>query len=310
MNFVYFGSSEFSRIVLAGLCQEGFLPYLVVTKPDKPKGRGLKLAATEVSIFADSKNIPSVKPQTLRDKNFRQLIQAKNPEYFIVVDYGNIIPEDLLSLPGKFVLGLHPSLLPLYRGPAPIEYTLLNGDRQTGLTIFKVDQQVDSGEIIFQKKVPVELDDDHFSLSLKLAREGAVFLVEGLRKIGDNKYKLNRQSEDKATFTHKFRKSDGTIDWQKPAEDISNQVRAMVGWPSAHTHYQSRLIKILKAAAIASESQLEPGQIIGANREGIAVACGKGILLIKCLKPEGKKAIEAWEFVSGYRLKAGERLGK
>ncbi len=309
MNFIYFGSSEFSQIVLEGLCRESFLPSLAVTKPDRPKGRGLKLSATAVSIFAETKGLALVKPQNLDEKSFKEKIRKINPEFFIVIDYGKIIPQDLLSLPKKFCLGLHPSLLPLYRGPAPIEYVLLKGDSYTGLTIFKLSQQVDAGEIIFQKRIPIETQDDHLSLSLKLAKEGAVFLVEGLKKIEDNKYKLTPQDELKASSTHKFRKLDGLIDWQKSALDLRNQIRAMVGWPSAYTYYNGRMVKILKADISGIENQSKPGQIIGVNRQGIDVTCGQGVLKIISLKPEGKKTMDAWEFACGYRLKPGETYG-
>ena len=310
MNFIYFGSSEFSKVVLGGLYQQGLKPLLVVTKPDKPKGRGLKISATQVSLLAKSKNTPVVKPQSLKEVEFYQRLNKLETDFFIVVDYGKIIPGKLLSIPGKFSLGLHPSLLPRYRGPAPIEYTLLNGDRESGLTVFKINDNVDSGDIILQRKVSVDYNDDYHSLSQKLADQGASVLTEALSKIESGSYKLTKQDESKVSFSAKFKKVDGQISWQLPAQSIRNLIRATIDWPSAYTYYKDLMLKIIKAEVVDIESQLRPGGIVKIERDGIYVATGEQFLRILRIQPLGKKIMDAWAFVCGHRLEVGERFGK
>ncbi|MCF7908774.1 MAG: methionyl-tRNA formyltransferase [Candidatus Omnitrophica bacterium] len=306
MNLIYFGSSEFSRVVLEGLCRMGFAPSLVVTKPDKPKGRGLQLTATEVSVLAESKKISVVKPNSLKEKSFIEKLRAESVDFFVVVDYGKIIPLEVLSLPNEFTLGLHPSLLPRYRGPAPIEYALLNGDQTTGLTIFKVNEKVDSGDIILQKQVVIDSNDDYHSLSRKLSNEGFQFIVEGLSKIKDGSYKLVKQAEARASFTFKFKKIDGQINWQKRAVDINNLVRAISGWPSAYTYHNGLLLKVIKSDVIKVTDEIgPPGGIVKIEPKGIYVTTGEDILRISRIQPQGKKVMDAWSFVCGHHLKVG-----
>lgn len=310
MSFVYFASSEFSKVILEGLYRQGVRPSLVVTKPDKPKGRGLKLSATEVSVFAKTKNIPQLKPQNLKQTDFLAALKKEAADFFLVVDYGNIIPQDVLSLPKQLVLGLHPSLLPKYRGPAPIEYALLKGETETGLTIFKVDSQVDAGDIILQKTVGIDSNDDYYSLSRRLAYEGVNFLIEGLAKIKSNSYKLLQQDETKVSHTAKFKKGDGEIDWNQPADKIRNLIRAIIAWPCAYTYYKGLRFKVIKADLDSTLGPNQPGEIVEVKPEGISVATSEGFLTISRIQPQGKNFMDAWAFVAGHRVKVGERFGK
>jgi len=310
MSFIYFASSEFSKIILEGLYREGVRPALVVTKPDKPKGRGLKLSATEVSVFAKAKNIPVVKPENLKEKSFIERLKKETADFFLVVDYGNIIPEVVLSLPKSLVLGLHPSLLPKYRGPSPIEYALLKGEAKTGLTIFKVNSRVDAGDIILQKSVGIDSNDDYHSLSRKLAYQAVHFLIEGLSKIKSNDYELIKQDEIKASLSTKFKKRDGEINWKQSAQEIRNLIRAIIAWPCAYTYYKGLMLKVIKADLDSSLGQNQPGEVVEVKPEGISIATGKGILRISRIQPQGKNLMDAWAFVAGYRLKVGEHFGK
>ncbi len=306
MKFIYFGSSQFSEVALEGLYHKGYEPTLIVSKPDKPKGRGLKLSPTEVSQFAKSKKIPFVKPESLKKEGIKKILNKEQTDFFIVADYGEIIPKELLSLPSVFSLCIHPSLLPYYRGSTPIEETLINGDKKTGVTIFKMNERVDAGDIILQKTLNVNYEDDFFSLRGRLAKEGALLLIETIKKIESEEYSLNSQDERLATTTSKLKKEDGKIKWTNSSEDIRNLIRATLGWPSAYTFYQGMMIKILSADIIDSETVYSPGIIVSTDKDGICVATGKGILKIKKLKPQGKSEMDAWSFVCGHRLKNNE----
>ena len=306
MRFIYFGSSQFSKVVLEGLCLNKYKPVLIVSKPDMPKGRGLRLSPTNVSQFAKDKKIPFIKPLSLKKSEIKGILNKERADFFIVADYGEIISEDLLALPSGFTLCVHPSLLPRYRGAAPIEETLMNGDRKSGVTIFKMSERVDAGDLILQKAVIINYDDDFLSLSQKLAKEGALLLIEAIKKIEDKEYFLKPQDERLATVTSKLKKEDGRIPWENSAQDIRNLIRATLGWPSAYTFYQGKVIKILAVDIIDQEVSNSPGVIIDIDKEGIYVATGKGVLKIKKLKPQGKSIMDAWSFVCGHKVESNE----
>ncbi len=306
MRFIYFGSSQFSKVALKELYLKDYKPALIVSKPDKPKDRGLRLSPTKVSQFANDKKIPFIKPSSLKKGEVKEILSKEQVDFFVVADYGEIIPKDLLALPLSFALCIHPSLLPCYRGPAPIEETLMNGDKKSGVTIFKMNERVDAGDIILQKALTVSYDDDFFSLSDKLAKEGVSLLIEAIKKIENKSYSLNPQDEKLATLTSKLKKEDGRISWENTAQDIRNLIRATLGWPSAYTFYQGMVIKILAADIIDQEASNSPGIIVDTDKEGIHVATGKGVLKIKRLKPQGKSEMDAWSFVCGHRLKSNE----
>jgi len=308
IRFIYFGSSQFSKMVLEGLYNLGLVPLLVVSKPDRPKGRGLIVHSTETSDFANKKKVPLIKPESLMDNNCLETLRQNKADFFIIVDYGKIIPSSLLSIPTILPLSLHPSLLPRYRGPAPIEYTIKNGDNYTGITVFRLAERIDTGDIILQKRIIIGYRDDFYSLSHKLAFNGISLLSEAITKIKNNDYCLTAQIENEATLTHKFKKEDGRINWGLPAFQIRNLVRALVSWPSVYTYYKNILIKILETEIVEKTDSSPPGTIISIDKEGIGVATAKDMLKIKRLKPQDKKDMSAWDFVSGYRIKVGERF--
>jgi len=306
MKFIYFGSSQFSKVALEELCLNRYKPTLIVSKPDKPKGRGLKLSPTKVSQFAKVKKIPFIKPASLKKGEVKGTLSKERSDFFVVADYGEIIPKDLLALPSGFALCIHPSLLPCYRGSAPIEKTLMNGDEKSGVTIFKMNERVDAGDIILQKAVTVSYDDDFFSLSERLAKEGAALLIEAIKKIENKNYSLNPQDEKLVTLTSKLKKGDGRISWEDSAQNIRNLIRATLGWPSAYTFYQGVMIKIVAAEVTDQETNNSPGVIVDTDKGGIYVATGEGVLKIKRLKPQGKSEMDAWPFVCGHRPKNNE----
>ena len=308
MNIVYFGSSKFSLVILENLCLAKFSPKLVVSQPDKPKGRGLKAQATEISLFAKKANLPLITPQSLKTNETKEKLSTFSPDLFIIADYGKILPAPLLTIPKIASIGVHPSLLPAYRGPAPINWAILHGDKETGVTIFKMDAGLDTGDIILQKTITISEDDNAYTLHEKLACEGAKLLIESLGMIKNGGYKAVSQNEAFSSFASKFRKEDGRIKWQEAATDIRNKIRAMFGWPSAYTFYKGKTIKITEAEVLTATGEAEPSTIETIKKDGIYVSTGNGILKIKRLKPEGKREMDAYSFVLGHGLKIGDKF--
>ena len=308
MKYVYFGSSEFSKTVLEFLCDKGYKPSLIVSKPDKPKGRGLHFSPTEVSSFAQCKKISLIKPQNLKSNQIEEDLTREGAVFFMVADYGQIIPDNVLNIPEHFSLCVHPSLLPNYRGAAPIEYAIMNGEVETGVTIFKINSRVDAGDILLQKKVKINPKDDFFSLSERLAKEGAGLLIKTIDNIVKQKYTLIPQNENSATLTSKLKKEDGRISWRKYPKQIRDLVRATVGWPSAYTHYKDITLKILDCEVIDEDSEQAPGVVVDVSKKGIDVIARSGVLRLRKVKPQGKKEMDAWSFVCGHRIKIGDKF--
>ena len=309
MNFVYFGSSEFSLAVLQRLCQNHSAPDLIVSQPDKPKGRNLKISPTAVSHFAINKNIPLLRPANLKDKQFGAKLKRKRRDFFFVADYGKILPAEIIKIPRQCALCLHPSLLPRWRGPAPISRAILNGETTSGVTVFKINERVDGGEIALQKALPIKPDDTIISLTEKYAQAGADLLAEAARMILSGECRFTAQIENRATYAPKFTKEEGAVNWSDTSRNIHNLIRATLGWPSAYTQINNLRIKIVDSAVNGRHSgKVEPGIILSIDDTGISVACGDGILIIKRVKPQGKREMSAHSFACGYRLKKGMRF--
>ena len=278
---------------------------MVITKVDRPKGRGLKLCDTMISSFAKEKKIPCIKPVSLADSDLISKLDVHQPDFFVVADYGKILPLELLKVPKKLCLCVHPSLLPLYRGATPIGRAVMAGEKMTGTTIFKMDQALDAGPIILQEKTPVESNDDFYSLRVRLAGIGVKLLV---RILNSRSWKLQPQKDKLATYAVKLKKEEANIDWQKSAAQIHNLIRAIVDWPTAATTYDKYRLKILSSKLTDLKTDLAPGMIVDIKKEGIYVAAKKGVLLVSRLKPEAKKEMDAYSFACGYRIKAGDKL--
>ena len=309
MKFVYFGSSYFSRIVLDSLVKAGEIPSLAVTVPDKPSGRGLKVRATPVKVLAREKGIEVLAPPSLNDKSFIKRLVSVSSEVFVVVSYGRIIPKNVLDAARIIPVAVHPSLLPLYRGAAPINWVIINGESKTGTSIIKVSEKVDAGDIIAQRPLHISGSDDAVTLSDKLARLSASVLLDTLNSIEKGKYTLTPQDESKATFAPKIKKEDGRILWGKDASSIRNLVRGLLPWPEAFTFHKGKIVKILKVEVYDEFIKRKPSVIVKIDKEGIYVAAGRGIVIIKRVKPEGRKEMDAYAFSCGHNMNPGETFG-
>lgn len=308
MKIVFFGTSDFAVASLSALIEKGHKVAAAVTQPDKKSGRHLIVVPSPVKKFARENNIFVYQPTNLITPQSRDTLAGFDADLFVVVAYGTILPRQILQIPKKFCINAHGSLLPKYRGAAPMNWALANGEKETGVTIIKMTEEMDAGDIILKKQMLVEADDDARTLSQKLAKLGAVLLVEAIDLVDKGDYKLEKQ-QGQVSLAPKLKKQDGLIDWNKSAIQINNQVKGMFPWPSAYNYYQSKLFKIFKAKTIEGiEDEYQPGQVAAIEKDGILVKTGQGHLLILSCQLAGGKAMDAASFVTGHKIQVGDKL--
>ncbi|MBN1688151.1 MAG: methionyl-tRNA formyltransferase [Candidatus Omnitrophica bacterium] len=312
MKIIFFGSSDFSMKALEACLESGHEVVLIITTPDKKKGRGLVMQPTPVRLFAEERQLPCEMPETLKDEALLEKIKALTPDLFVVSSYGLFIPSTWLTVPAKYALNVHPSILPRYRGAAPINWPILNGDSETGVSVAEVTHRLDAGDIFHQIRIPLDPDWDSEVLNGKLAELSYQVVAFVLRQIGKGTELRIPQSDITSSYARKLTKEDGHIDWSKPAEEIHRQIRGLVPWPRAYTFDQKKQILILKArCGNKTESAGKPGEIKEISKDGfIRVQTGKGHLLIDRLRPEGRKEMSGADYANGKRLTAGYCLGQ
>lgn len=305
MKIIFFGSDDFAAENLRQLLAQGFCVVGCVTQPDRPSGRGLQIVVSPIKQIAQENHIPVFQPENLKDTKFLEHLQSLSADLFVVIAYGKILPSSVLKIPKKFCINVHGSLLPKYRGAAPINWAIISGERETGFSLIKISPQMDAGEIIVQEKMSILDDETAQSLRLRMAQASALCLCRTIPEIADGKFLLTPQDENKVTFAPKLSKELGRIDWQKSAKDIHNLVRGLLPWPGAFVSYQGKVVKILKTAVVPQEFSQTPGTILSVTKEGIVVATGKDGLLLKEVHPQSAKPMSAHAFAVGQRLKAG-----
>ena len=309
MRIVFFGSDDFAAVHLKKLLESPHEIVGCVTQPDRPKGRGMNVVRSPIKTIALSHKISLLQPQSLKDELIRSELKALDADVFVIVAYGKILPEEILSIPHIFCVNVHGSLLPKYRGAAPINWAVMNGDDQTGVTVMKMSPILDAGEIILQAKLAIAPEDTVVNLRLRMAQLGAVTLLEALDQIRKNAHSLTRQDLAKVSYASKLTKELGHVDWKDPAVKIWNLVRGLQPWPGVSTSFQGKKFKVLAAEVAASESSLAtPGTVIAIQKTGILVATGNQPLLITRVQPESGKPMEARSFASGHKLVVSSRL--
>lgn len=302
---LFFGTDEFAIPSLERLIEGRQQVLACVTQPDRPQGRGLKRLPSPVKVAAQRLRVPIEEPEDLRPALAH--FQTLRPEVGVVIAYGKLIPPELLTLPVRGMLGVHPSLLPKYRGASPIAWPLLQGDATTGVTIFRLNARLDAGDIAHQREVPLAPDENAVMLSDRLSRLGAELLAQTVDELERGTAVFRAQDERLASAAPKLTKAQGRIDWQQSACAIDRQVRAMIPWPGACTHWQGRVLKILKTSWREQTHPL-PGTILSADAQGVVVAAGQGALVIHELQLAGARRMSAQEFLSGHRMHVGSRL--
>jgi methionyl-tRNA formyltransferase len=309
MKIIFFGSAHFAVPSLEALIKSGQEILCVVTQPDKKKGRHLHLAATDVKSTALKAKLKVFQPENIKSAESIKFLKSLNADIFVVVAYGQILSQEVLDIPKMLSINVHASLLPKYRGAAPINWSIINGDKACGITIMQVMKKLDSGAMILQKEIPLADEDTAISIEEELRCIGAQLLLESLVLIKAGNYKLMPQDESKMVMAPKLKKEDGLIDWNKPAVIIYNQIRGVMPWPGAFTHYKGKLLKVHKAKGVVQEAcpgKHSSGEVVGISKEGVIVATAKDCLILEELQLEGGRRMPAREFVIGHKISLGE----
>jgi methionyl-tRNA formyltransferase len=308
LDLVFCGTPSFAVPTLEKLVDAGFRVPLVITQPDRPKGRGLELVSSPVKQTAEKRGLPIYQPEKIKqNQELRAKLEAVHPKAIIVVGYGRIIPRWMLQLPEYGNINLHASLLPKYRGAAPIQWAIASGETVTGVTTMRIDEGLDTGDILLQKETTITPEETAETLSPKLAVVGADLIVETLRGLQAGTLRPQQQNDELATLAPILKKEDGRIDFRRSAQEIYNRLRGFQPWPGAFTSFRGRGLNIT-AIKPASE-QVPQGELLVKNGQ-LFVGCGDGsaIELLE-VQLDGKKRISAGDFVHGYRSQTGERLG-
>jgi methionyl-tRNA formyltransferase len=310
MRIVFFGSPSPALPTLERLLDAGHSVELVITQPDRPAGRGRRLTPSAVKKFALARNIPTLEPERIRkDDSVLARIREARPDVHVVVAYGQIIPGPVIDFPEFHSLNVHFSLLPKYRGAAPVQWTILRGDSESGVTIIELNERMDEGDILASVRTPVGPRETAAGLEARLALAGAELLIQTLDRI--DRVERRPQDGSQASLAPKIRKEDGRIDWSKDAEDIDRRVRALAERPGTFTFFRGKRLQIHGGMPLDARSLgRRPGEIIAAAREGLQVACGGGtIFLVQDLQPEGRNRMTAYTFSLGGRVEPAEELG-
>jgi len=309
MNIVYMGTPEFAVPALQSIYNAGHNIVLAVTQPDKPRDRGKKLQPTPVKFTAENLGIPVMQPEKLKGNiEFLKAVSHLKPDLIVVVAYGRILPAELLEIPKYGCINIHGSLLPKYRGAAPIQRAVLSGDEETGVTLMYMSQGMDEGDMIAARSTPIDRKTAG-ELHDELAAMGAAILVETLPAIEAGTVKRQKQDDSLATYAPMIFKKDGLVDFSRSAVEIERQIRAMNPWPGANTYYKSEQIKLLSAEICDFPGEGVPGRITRADSEGIFIETAKGILQVTRIQMPGKRAMEVSEYLKGNKIEIGTVLG-
>jgi methionyl-tRNA formyltransferase len=302
------GTPDFAVPALQALIQDGYRVPLVVTQPDRPKGRGRKPVPPPIKTKAQELGLEVLQPSTLKDEKFRNQIKTLQPDFFVVVAFGHILSEKILRLPKRGTINIHASLLPKYRGPAPVQWAIINGESQTGITTMLMDTGVDTGDILLTWKEPILAEDTAATLHDRLAISGAKLLMKTLEGYANETIKPTPQDHSGATYAPLLKKQDGHIRWHQPADKLAAFIRGMTPWPGAFTFHDENRLKILKAAALPQKITEPPGTVLKAFPDELRVATATGALSILEIQGPSGKRLSIADFLRGYPLPAGTLL--
>ena len=303
------GTPDFSVGALKALAENGYEIAGVVTQPDKPRGRGKASAMTPVKEAALELGLTVYQPARVREQSFMDTVRALNPDVIVVSAFGQIIPKALLELPRYGCVNIHASLLPKYRGAAPIQWAVMDGEPISGVTIMQMDEGLDTGDMLAKTEVPLEPDETGGSLFDKLSRAGAELLIRTLPALEQGTLTPEKQPlESPTAYARMIRKEDGRIDWNLEAEAIERRIRGLNPWPSAYTELTGKILKIWRAEVLPKESGQTPGTVTEAGKGGFCVQTGKGVLRLLEVQLEGKKRMDAQAFLRGFHAAPGMKL--
>ena len=315
MKIIFMGTPEFACPSLSTLIESKYDIVGVITRPDRPRGRGMKVCFSPVKELSLRNNLNLYQPANINEPESIKFLKSLPCGLVAIVAFSQILSREILELPEYGCINLHASLLPKYRGASPISAAILTGEEKTGVTTFYLGEGVDSGDIILQKAETIRKDDTTATLGKRLAEVGAELLIETIAKIERREAPRMPQEKGKTTYAPKLKKTNGLIDWGETTSQIERLIRAVDPWPGAYTHFAGKLLKVWKAEEITNPKspianhKLQKGKVVNITKEGMTVACGEGLLLIKEVQPSGKRKMDASSFSSGYRVKEGSILG-
>ncbi|HEU4683920.1 MAG TPA: methionyl-tRNA formyltransferase [Nitrospira sp.] len=308
MRIVFMGTPEFAVPSLEALLKSADPVVGIVTQPDRPRGRGLSLMPSPVKRVAQREGIPLLQPTKMKDPDFLRALADWKPDVIAVAAFGRILPPTVLSLPSKGCINVHGSLLPKYRGAGPVQWAIINGETETGITTMLMDEGMDTGAILLQEAMPIGQDDTAGSLSAKLAELGGRLLVRTLEALKAGTLVPRAQNHAQATLAPLLKKEDGLLDWTLPATSLVNRIRGLTPWPGAVSFYGDERWTILKGVASRDSSTEAPGTITAVTRQSICVQTGDGILAITELQPANGRRMRASDYLAGHQLDVGRRL--
>lgn len=307
-RIVFMGTPSFAVPTLEALHDSRHRLLKIVTQPDRPKGRGRKITPPPVKERALELGYEAYQPESIKsDDAFREL-SALEPDVFVVIAFGQILPKSLLEMPGKGAINLHASLLPKYRGPAPIQWSLINGEKETGVTTMHLDEGMDTGDILLASKVDILPADTSATLHDRLALEGARLVLETLDRLAGNSLIPRPQDPSLASYAPLLSKKDGHIDWTQPASALENLIRGLTPWPGAYTFCDDMRLKILNARQVDTDTRHAPGTVLASFPDELRIATGKGALLIREIQGASGKCLQTKDFLCGCTIEPGTVL--
>ena len=312
MEIVFMGTPDIAKAVLQSIFESKHKILAVVTQPDKPKGRGNEIVASPVKQYAVEQEIPVYQPVTLKDEEFMEILRSLKPELIIVAAFGQLLTREVLAIPKFGCINVHASLLPKYRGAAPIQRCIIDGEIETGITIMQMDAGIDTGDMLDKAVIPIALDETGGSLHNKLAKEAGPLLLKTLGKLENGSLQPEKQDDKTSNYAAILTKAEGNIDFSKSAVEIERRIRGMTPWPSAYTKWNGKTLKFWSASAETENLTMktEPGTVCLVSKEVFYVKTGDGLLKLMEVQLEGKKRMSSEEFLRGYSLKEGTILRK
>jgi len=309
MRIVFMGTPEFALPSLEALLVSEDQVVGVVTQPDRPKGRGHELAPPPVKLVAQRAGIPFLQPLKIRTVEFLESLAAWQPDLIAVTAFGRILHAPILNLPPMGCVNVHGSLLPKYRGAAPVQWAVINGETETGITTMLMDEGMDTGAMLLQERIPILRDDTAGTVAPRLAELGGRLLVETIKRLKTGAIAPRAQDSTRVTMAPLLKKEDGIIDWTASAQSIANRVRGMSPWPGAYTFHGQERWNIWKAVAIQEPAQAPPGTILTSSKQSLRVATGNGVLELFEIQTANSKRMSVGQFLAGHRISSGEAFG-
>lgn len=310
MKMIFMGTPDFAAGALEALIQKGEEIVLVVTQPDKPKGRSKELVFSPVKECALRHNIPVFQPVKIKEAEAVSKLREYEADIFVVAAFGQIVSKEILDMPKYGCVNIHASLLPKYRGASPIQNVILDGEKQTGITIMQMDEGIDTGDILYKKKIEIQREDTFEMLHDKLMVLGGEAICEAIDLIEEGALEPEKQDDSLSCYAKLIKKEMGELDFQKDALVLERKVHGMNPWPSAYTFYHGKQMKIWNATALEKNTEAQAGLVVSVTKDAIEVACGTGVLSVSELQLEGKKRMSAHDFLLGVKVACGDVFGK